>query len=125
MKNQVDLLVDNLGCSQAEALEIIEYDKQVDKMTVAQCESDLSAEQKAMAKKYRQGERKAPMVLNLPKKERKADTTKEGLIQNIFNFLVESGYENCEIVNKSKLITFKMGADSYKLDLIRQRNTKK
>ena len=68
MKNQVDLLVDNLGCSQAEALEIIEYDKQVDKMTVAQCESDLSAEQKAMAKKYRQGERKQPMVLNLPKK---------------------------------------------------------
>lgn len=125
MKNQVDLLVDNLGCSQAEALEIIEYDKQVDKMTVAQCESDLSAEQKAMAKKYRQGERKQPMVLNLPKKERKADTTKEGMIKQLYEFLVECGYENCEITNKSKLISFKMGADTYELDLKRKRANKK
>lgn len=125
MKNQVDLLVDNLGCSQAEALEIIEYDKQVDKMTVAQCENDLTAEQKAMAKKYRQGERKAPMVLNLPKKERKADTTKEGMIKQLYEFLVECGYENCEITNKSKLISFKMGADTYELDLKRKRANKK
>lgn len=94
-------------------------------MTVAQCENDLTAEQKAMAKKYRQGERKAPMVLNLPKKERKADTTKEGMIKQLYEFLVECGYENCEITNKSKLISFKMGADTYELDLKRKRANKK
>jgi hypothetical protein len=125
MQDKIDMLVDNLGCSQAEALEIIEYDKQVDKMTVAQCESDLTAEQKAMAKKYRQGERKAPMVLNLPKKERKADTTKEGMIKQLYEFLVECGYADCEIINKSKLIGFKLGADTYELDLKRKRATKK
>lgn len=125
MQDKIDLIVDSLGCSQAEALEIIEYDKAVDKMTVKECESDLTTEQKAIMKKYRQGERKAPMVLNLPTKERKADTTKEGMIKQLYEFLVESGYENCEIANKSKLITFEMGGESYKLDLTRKRATKK
>lgn len=54
---------------------------------------------------------------------RKDDPTKEGVITAIAE-LLQTLAENVEIVNKGKLITFKMGEDSFKLDLIRQRPPK-
>ena len=47
-------------------------------------------------------------------------TDKEGIAK-----LLEDMATDVEIVNKSKLVTFKMGGDTYKLDLIRQRQPKK
>ena len=67
---------------------------------------------------------KKPVAYKFDKKEKKADVTKEGVIEAIFNFLVENGYENCEILNKSKLIGFKIAEDSYELDLKRKRKPK-
>lgn len=55
---------------------------------------------------------------------RKEDVTKEGLIQKLANFLQDFA-ENVKIENIGKLITFKMGEDTFKLDLIRQRKPKK
>ena len=123
MDNQVDKLVDLLGCSIEEAQDIIASDKAIDKGE--RMEFDLSKEKEKEAKKFANvTTHKKPMVPNLPKKEKKADVTKEGVIEAIFNFLVENGYENCEILNKSKLIGFKIADDSYELDLKRKRKPK-
>lgn len=120
---RIDELVETLGCSIAEAKQIIEDDKKIDKGESV--DFGLSKEDEKQALKYANvKDKKKPMVLNLQKRERKADTTKEGVIQAVYDFLVENGYEGCEITNKSKLIAFKIGEDSYELNLIRKRKPK-
>lgn len=54
----------------------------------------------------------------------KADPTKEGIITAIAEMLPTLNAENVVIANKGKLITFTIGEDNYKLDLIRQRPPK-
>lgn len=56
-------------------------------------------------------------------KGRKPDTVKENFITKLADFLIKEGY-NPQIVNKSKLIEFKMGEDTFKLDLIRKNASK-
>lgn len=123
---QIDHLVDTLGCSIAEAKQIIEDDRKIDKGESVDFGLSKEDEKKALkfANVREKTKRKTPMVLNLQKRERKADTTKEGVIQAVFEFLVESGYENVEITNKSKLIAFKIGDDNYEFNLIRKRKPK-
>ena len=121
--DRVDEIVDLLGCSIKEAEQILKDDTAINKGE--RMSFDLSKEDEKKALKYANvKEHKKPMVLNLQKRERKADTTKEGVIQQIFDFLVENGYENCEILNKSKLISFKIGDDTYEFNLIRKRKPK-
>lgn len=121
--SRIDELVETLGCSIAEAKQIIEDDKKIDKGE--QVDFGLSKEDEKKALKMANvREHKKPFVPNLTKRERKADTTKEGVIQQIYDFLVENGYANCEITNKSKLIAFCIGEDSYELNLIRKRKPK-
>ena len=99
---RVDELVETLGCSIAEAKQIVEDDRKIDKGQ--KTDFDLSKEQEKQALKMANvREHKKPMVLNLQKRERKADTTKEGVIQAVYDFLVENGYADVEITNKSKL----------------------
>ena len=57
-------------------------------------------------------------------KERKPDEEKEKIIQIVAKALENAGI-SAEIVNKSKLLTFSIGENRYKLDLIRQRPPKK
>ena len=52
----------------------------------------------------------------------KDDPTKENIIKCIKALLEEKGCEKVEILNKTKLISFSLGGDTFKLDLIRQRN---
>ena len=52
----------------------------------------------------------------------KDDPTKENIISCIKALLEEKGCEKVEILNKTKLISFSLGGDTFKLDLIRQRN---
>lgn len=118
---RVDELVESLGCSIAEAKQIIEDDKKVDKGEHMGFDLDETQEKQAL-KMANVRERKKP--LNFQRKERKADTAKEGVIQQIFNFLVENGYMNTEITNKSKLISFSIGEEAYELNLIRKRKPK-
>ena len=125
MKDQkrIDELVDLLGCSMVEAQQIIEDDKKIDKGE--RVAFDLSKEDEKKALKLANvKEHKKPAVYKFDKRERKADTTKEGVIEQIANFLQENGYENVEITNKSKLIAFKIGEDNYEFNLIRKRKPK-
>ena len=120
---RVDELVERLGCSIAEAQQIIEDDKKIDKGESVGF--GLSKEDEKQALKYANvKDKKKPFVPNLQKRERKADTTKEGVIQAVYDFLVENGYANVEITNKSKLISFAIGDDTYEFNLIRKRKPK-
>ena len=120
---RVEELVDLLGCSIFEAEKIIEDDKKVDKNQ--EVDFGLTKEQEKQALKYANvKEHKKPAVYKFDKRERKADTTKEGVIEQISQFLIENGYENVEITNKSKLIAFKIGEDNYEFNLIRKRKPK-
>lgn len=55
---------------------------------------------------------------------KKPDPTKEGIIAAIAEMLPSLNAENVEIANAGKIITFTIGTDRYKLDLIRQRPPK-
>ena len=56
---------------------------------------------------------------------KKDDPTKEGIIAALAKALPElANAENVVIVNAGKLITFTIGEDTYKLDLVRQRKAK-
>lgn len=123
-EKKVEELVDLLGCSIVEAEKIIEDDKKIDKNQ--EVDFGLSKEDEKKALKYANvKEHKKPTVYKFDKRERKADTTKEGVIEQISQFLIENGYENVEITNKSKLIAFKIGEDNYEFNLIRKRKPKK
>lgn len=54
----------------------------------------------------------------------KEDPTKEGIIQAIADLLPSLNAKDVNIEKKGKLITFKIGADTFKVDLIRQRPPK-
>lgn len=123
-EKRVDEIVDLLGCSIAEAEDILIADKKIDKGE--KVDFGLSKEEEKRALKYANvKEHKRPAVYKFDKRERKADTTKEGVIEQIAQFLTENGYENVEITNKSKLIAFQIGEDSYEFNLIRKRKPKK
>ena len=122
---QVQKIMELLGCDEQQAKQVIADDVKIDKGE--KVDFGLTKEQEKEALKFanvKEHKKKDPMVLNLQKRERKADTTKEGVIPQIFDFLVEQGYENCEITNKSKLIAFKIGEDNYEFNLIRKRKPK-
>ena len=56
---------------------------------------------------------------------KKEDPTKGGVIAALAKALPElANAENVTIVNAGKLITFTIGEDTYKLDLVRQRKAK-
>lgn len=123
-EKRVEELVDLLGCSIVEAEDIILADKKIDRNEAV--DFGLSKEEEKKALKYANvKEHKKPAVYKFDKRERKADTTKEGVIEQIANFLIENGYENVEITNTSKLIAFKIGEDNYEFNLIRKRKPKK
>ena len=122
-EKRVEELVNLLGCSIFEAEQIIADDKKIDKGQ--EVDFGLTKEQEKQALKYANvKEHKKPAVYKFDKRERKADTTKEGVIEQISQFLIENGYENVEITNKSKLIAFKIGEDNYEFNLIRKRKPK-
>ena len=70
--------------------------------------------------------RAEPKFTPKTQKERvhKDDPTKEGIIKAIAEMLPSLSATEVKIENVGKLITFKLGADTFKLDLIRQRPPK-
>ena len=122
-EKRVDELVDLLGCSIVEAEQIIADDEKINKNQAV--DFGLTKEQEKQALKYANvKEHKKPAVYKFDKREKKADVTKEGVIQALFDFLSKNGYEDTQILNKSKLISFKIGEDTYELDLKRKRKPK-
>lgn len=123
-ETQVEKMMRLLDISEEEALQLIADDKAIDK---GEKLFEQTKEQKAVAKKMcSTGERKKPTVYNFDtsKRERKKDTTKEEFIQNLAEYL-QNCVDNVKILNPSKLISFKIGEDTFALDLKRKRTPKK
>ena len=58
------------------------------------------------------------------KRETAPDLEKISIIQLLETFLLENNFKNVKITNKSKLIEFNFGENTYKIDLIRTRKPK-
>lgn len=119
-----------LGLSPEEEQELLEYDKAVehDERT----EYDLSPEQLKIARKFAHtGTRevkKKPMVLNLPKKTRKENATKAGIVAELAEFLTSgSQFEtsDIQITNKEREILLKICGEWYSVTLTYKRNMNK
>lgn len=114
---------EGLGCSDAEALDILNYDKRVDKGE--KTEYDLSPDKLKIAQKYmKTGTRKAPTVYNFSQRKRKPNATKAGIISELVEFLTNNSQfsvENLEATNPERLITFKIGESKFTLTLTQNR----
>lgn len=108
-----------LGISQKEAIEVWLDDNDYTINEVVEELSKKAKENKAVkhSAKSVSTEKKAPV-----KRERKPDEEKIQLISLLADALKEY---NPKIENVSKIITFSVGENNYKLDLIRQRGEKK
>ena len=122
-EKRVDELVDLLSCSIVEAEQIIADDEKINKNQAVDFGLSKEDEKKAL-KLANVKEHKKPAAYKFDKREKKADVTKEGVIQALFDFLSKNGYEDTQILNKSKLISFKIADDVYELDLKRKRKPK-
>lgn len=127
-ETEVERMIRLLKCSKEEAENVIASDKAIDK---GEKLFELTDEQKATAKKMTKAgtrESKKPFIPDLKPRERKKNATKGSLIAEIAKFLTENSelsVENLEILNAEKLISFKIGEETYELDLKQKRKPKK
>ena len=121
-ESQKEKLMRLLGCSEAEADDIIASDKAIDKGE--KVDFDLTPEQQREVKKYRAvGTRKTDRTQPSERK-RKENPTKATVIAEIAQFLEENGYEMVEITNKERQIAFKVGENAYEFTLVQKRKPK-
>jgi hypothetical protein len=113
-----------LNLNKEEEKELLEYDKACEKGE--KTKYDLPPDKLKVAQKYTHtGTRKAPTTYKFEKRKRKPNATKGGIIAELANFLGNnSQFEitNLEIVKAEKLIFFKIGENSFELDLKQKRN---
>lgn len=108
-----------LKCSRAEAVDCWLYDEgyidcpEADELTAKAKENKVSHNARAEVKQKTQRERVV-----------KEDKVKEDIIQAVADMLPNLQAENVVIEKKGKLITFTVGIDKFKFDLIRQRPKK-
>ena len=120
--NRITKLMEKLGCSAEEAIEILTEDAEIDKMTVKEAYSDLTDEQrKAVKSATITGSKKKVAV----KRERKIDPDKLLIMNALDNFLYNLDY-NLQITNRQNEneISFSMGENNFTLKLIKHRPKK-
>ena len=114
--DKVQELMKLLDCDEQTAKQIIVDDEKVDKMSVKECESDLTQEQKATAKKYRQGDRK-PTVYKFNTRERKVDNQKGEIIEGLADWLHFHNATEIVLTNKERQIDFEWGGRKMRIVL--------
>lgn len=108
-----------LKCSRSEAVNVWLFDNEyiecpeADELTAKAKENKVSHGARAESKQKTQRERVV-----------KEDKVKEAIIQAVADMLPNLQAENVVIEKKGKLITFTVGEDKFKFDLIRQRPPK-
>lgn len=111
----VEKLMKKLGCTEEEALEIIAFDKAVDRGADPY---KLTAEQQKVAKKMCSTGTRAKTESK--PKTRKKDAEKAEIITELAQFLTEK-VDFLEISNAERQIFFKIGENSYDLTLTKKR----
>jgi hypothetical protein len=128
-ESQKEKLMRVLGCSEEEALDIIETDKMIDqgKRTPYDLDPEQEKEAKAFARTRSVYNWNATDKEGKKRVTRKENPTKEGIIAELFKFLQENSeyaVKNAEIVNKQGKISFEIGGNSFSLSLTQHRNKK-
>lgn len=108
-----------LGILREEAIQLIEDDLAVDRMTsMKDVESDLTEEQRKNAKKARQADRKPTVFkFDTTKRKRPENAGKRFLIDTIKTALEGIEVENLEITNAEREMTFSVDGTKYKIVL--------
>ena len=109
--SQLEALI-KLGMTEAEAKEVLEADKRIDK---GENLFEFSAEQKAVEKKMRQADR-APTVYNFNKRERKPNEPKRELIA-LLREALEGVSNEIEVTNIERQIDFIYEGNKYRIVL--------
>ena len=107
-------LMETLNLSEAEALELQEADRRIDR---GEKLFELPKELEAGAKKARQADRK-PIAYNFAKRERKPDEIKRGLIELLSTVIQEQ--PACTFIgvsNSEREFTFMWNGKKYKITL--------
>ena len=125
--DQIARIQAGLGCSEAEAREIYEYDRAVDHSSGG-LEHDLTSAQNKVAQQFtKTGTRKTPTAYKFTKRERKPNELKSAIIAAFATFLAENeefSAENVEITNKERMIAFESGGERFELTLTQKRKPK-
>ena len=110
---RVGELMKKLGCTEAEAFQILADDEKIDKMTVAEATADLTDEQKKAVKSATIAHTKKRTPV---KRERKVDSIKQKFIKGIKIFLEGCGAKVEPLTNETDLhFTFENAHYSIKL----------
>lgn len=122
MTKQIADLMKKLDITEAEAVEMLEADKRIDK---GEALFELSAEQKKVEKKMRQADRDKT-VYKFTQRERKADIDKRTIISALEEMLSYSDLqaENTVISNPERQIDFVYNGSNYSVTLVKHRPPK-
>lgn len=113
-------LMQTLDLTREEAIELVQEDEKVDKMTVKETESDLTAEQKQAIKKAKGGAKAVDAFGKKRVVERKADEDKRTLINLLYSTLHrgdDPSCENIEVTNPERQIDFNMNGRRFRIVL--------
>ena len=126
MEEKILKLMKSLDITREEALELMEEDKEVDRMTkMSDIDNDISEEQKKAKKKYSNVKKGVNAYGKTTTRELKPDENKRLIISTIAKTLEENGFEDVEVTNIQKYIAFKIGSEVFEIDLKRKRQSKK
>lgn len=106
-----------------EAIELIEDDETVDKMTVSQINKSYTKEEREAIKEATRVDSYAKKSDRKPR-EIKINPTKIDVINSIAELLENMGFDNVSITNAQKYITFAKGDEHYELNLVQKRAPK-
>lgn len=109
---QVQEIMKLLGCDEETAKQVLADDERIEK---GEKLFEQTAEQKANSKKYRQGDRKKPIVLT--PRERKADTEKRQLIALLNATIEEIADTSPKVTNIERQIDFEFKGRKFRVVL--------
>lgn len=114
-QEQINRIMKGLHCTEAEALQIYEADREIDKGAKL---FELSAEEKKASKQARQAPRK-PTAYNFDtsKRQRKADNEKAEVIEILRDALLADGAHNVVMTNPEREFTFEFKGRKMKIVL--------
>lgn len=120
-EKKIEALMKKWGCTREEAIEMINWDSQTDKMSIKEVNAELTPEQKKAAKAARittsekkHGERKV---------ERKPNEDKRSIIQRLFEAVL--GIDTtAKVSNLERQIDFTLNGTEYSITLTAHRKAK-
>ena len=111
--SQLEALM-KLGLSEAEAKQVLEDDKKIDRGE--KMSFDLSKEQEKETRKYRQSDRAKPFVPDLKPRERKANEPKREII-NALLATVQQMTDDVTVTNIERQLDFTIDGVKYRIVL--------